>query len=194
MRSSAAQSMVSSLSESLLNTMIEELALEVVVEAHRKLCSGKLCLACASPASDLVATDGYDVLGCARNVTASAFINCSNCSQRISSTRYAPHLEKCMGRGGRGEHLPIFLLVFLGKKKKKKKKKKDLELALKLRLRWSWISVDLLRRTKSVKMMCTNQTRNCLKRRRERKRSQVRHKRRRCRRFHRFSNRHERCV
>jgi len=91
-----------SANERLLDMLVEELALEVVLETHRKLLSGKLCLACPSPATDLVATDGYDVIGFVRNSTASAFIVCSNCMQRISSTRYAPHLEKCMGRGGRG--------------------------------------------------------------------------------------------
>lgn len=89
--------------ESFLDTLIEEITLEVVLESHRKLVSGKLCLSCPSPATDLVARDGYDVLGLVRNSTAnSAFLVCSNCGQRVSSTRYAPHLEKCMGRGGRG--------------------------------------------------------------------------------------------
>lgn len=27
--------------------------------------------------------------------------NCHNCGQRVGATRYAAHLEKCMGKGGR---------------------------------------------------------------------------------------------
>jgi hypothetical protein len=101
--------------QDILATLIEEITLEVVIEAHRKLVSGKLCLSCPSPSTDLFQTDGFDVIGSVRNATASAFLVCSNCGQRISSTRYAPHLEKCMGRGGRGSE------------KKTKKQKKTTE-------------------------------------------------------------------
>lgn len=49
------------MAEQALNSLLDDVILEVVLEMHRKLVSGKLCLACPSPATDLVALAGHDV-------------------------------------------------------------------------------------------------------------------------------------
>lgn len=89
--------------DALLDFFLEDLTLEIVFEVHRKLMSGKLCLQCDSVGTDLGQSDGVDVFGHSVNLTPSSEVfQCTNCKQRVASNRFAPHLEKCMGRGGRG--------------------------------------------------------------------------------------------
>lgn len=44
---------------------------------------------------------GYDVWGKSYTVNNLPSYNCVNCQKSIASTRYAPHLEKCLGLAGR---------------------------------------------------------------------------------------------
>ncbi len=47
--------------QALLDSLLDDVILEVVLDVHRKLVQGKLCLACPSPDTDLVAVEGLDV-------------------------------------------------------------------------------------------------------------------------------------
>jgi hypothetical protein len=44
---------------------------------------------------------GFDVWGKSYTVNNLPSYNCVNCQKTIASTRYAPHLEKCLGLSGR---------------------------------------------------------------------------------------------
>jgi hypothetical protein len=89
-----------SLMEQAFEGLLVDLVAEVGLELHRKMCSGKQCLSCQS--SELCAVEGCDVFGRPiSHQTPTEFFPCLNCGQRIASSRFAPHLEKCMGKGGR---------------------------------------------------------------------------------------------
>jgi hypothetical protein len=49
----------------------------------------------------LVKRPGYDVWGKSYTVNNLPSYDCVNCQKTIASTRYAPHLEKCLGLSGR---------------------------------------------------------------------------------------------
>lgn len=102
--------------KNVLEELVDEMTAEVSFTMHRLLMTGKLCLSCV----ELCAIDGYDVFGQPINnlnrkklslflrfgwltspSTGGETFNCMNCGQRNASTRFAPHLEKCMGKGGR---------------------------------------------------------------------------------------------
>lgn len=88
--------------ESILEGLIEDVALEIVFEVHRKLVSGRLCVACDSLTTEVCVHEGKDIFGQSVSLNPPAeLFGCTNCGQRIASARFAPHLEKCMGRGGR---------------------------------------------------------------------------------------------
>jgi len=43
-----------------------------------------------------------DVFGQQHPVVASDLVDCTNCGRAIVAGRFAPHLEKCLGKGRRG--------------------------------------------------------------------------------------------
>lgn len=49
----------------------------------------------------IVKRPGYDVWGKSYTVNNLPSYDCVNCQKTIASTRYAPHLEKCLGLSGR---------------------------------------------------------------------------------------------
>lgn len=49
----------------------------------------------------IVQKPGYDIYGKSYNVNTLPSYECVNCQKAIASTRYAPHLEKCLGLAGR---------------------------------------------------------------------------------------------
>lgn len=49
----------------------------------------------------IVKRSGYDVWGKSYTVNNLPSYECVNCQKTIASTRYAPHLEKCLGLSGR---------------------------------------------------------------------------------------------
>jgi hypothetical protein len=49
----------------------------------------------------IVKRPGFDVWGKSYTVNNLPSYDCVNCQKTIASTRYAPHLEKCLGLAGR---------------------------------------------------------------------------------------------
>jgi len=71
-----------------------------VFEMHRKLKLGLLCLNCDSVYSDVINRPGYDIFGQSiTEIQNSESFECLNCKRSVVASRYAPHLEKCMGFG-----------------------------------------------------------------------------------------------
>lgn len=46
-----------------------------------------------------VSTTGVDIFGQVHNAIALEVVECLNCGRKLAAGRYAPHLEKCLGRG-----------------------------------------------------------------------------------------------
>ncbi|KNC71463.1 hypothetical protein SARC_15998, partial [Sphaeroforma arctica JP610] len=42
---------------------------------------------------------GLDIYGQKQEKNAADWVRCKNCNQSVNSSRFAPHLEKCMGMG-----------------------------------------------------------------------------------------------
>jgi hypothetical protein len=103
------QTVIGRLAIEIADELLEEVLLEIVFEQHRKLRLGTLCLNCDSPQTDIVQKRGYDIFGqnitgrsgssSQANVTTDVKFDCPNCGWPVVASRYAPHLEKCMGIG-----------------------------------------------------------------------------------------------
>lgn len=92
--------------EAMRNTFLElldELSTEVAFDMHRKLKTGQLCLNCS--AIDLVDKSGFDVYGQSIKSAPSEVFECINCKRQVNASRFAPHLEKCMGQGRNSSRL-----------------------------------------------------------------------------------------
>jgi SAGA-associated factor 11 len=48
---------------------------------------------------DAPINNNVDVFGQAHNAIALEVVECLNCGRKLAAGRYAPHLEKCLGRG-----------------------------------------------------------------------------------------------
>eukprot|EP00026_Physarum_polycephalum_P006845 Phypoly_transcript_06898.p1 GENE.Phypoly_transcript_06898~~Phypoly_transcript_06898.p1 ORF type:complete len:517 (+),score=129.38 Phypoly_transcript_06898:104-1654(+) len=90
-------------SETELHIFEEILADEILnltFEVHRKLKTGALCLNCDSADPNIVNRSGYDIFGQTHNqLSVVETFECTNCSRPVVASRFAPHLEKCMGLG-----------------------------------------------------------------------------------------------
>jgi len=90
---------------SVVDDMINELSMEICFEVHKKLKTGCVCQKCeAKWASNTIDFSDVDIFGKnMNNYTPEAFA-CNNegCKRVIAASRYAPHLEKCMGLNTRG--------------------------------------------------------------------------------------------
>lgn len=98
------QEMASEVLRATCNEIIDDLTMEIVFEMHKKLKLGQLCLSCNS--IETVDRAGYDIFGqvVSRTPTAEAF-ECINCKRQVHPSRFAPHLEKCMGQGRNSSRL-----------------------------------------------------------------------------------------
>ncbi|XP_076040337.1 SAGA associated factor 11kDa isoform X2 [Oratosquilla oratoria] len=89
-------------SQNLFKELIDDAILAVVFEVHRSLKRGLLALEIGTPEDQQrylqVTTEGLDVFG---QVPAKKQQDCAcpNCSRNLAASRFAPHLEKCMGMG-----------------------------------------------------------------------------------------------
>jgi len=87
---------------SVVDDLINELSMEICFEVHKKLKTGRVCRKCetkwASKKSDT------DIFGKSMNNYTPESFTCNNegCNRVIAASRYAPHLEKCMGLNIRG--------------------------------------------------------------------------------------------
>ena len=52
-----------------------------------------------SPTSTTDAAPGVDIFGNAPNAMQLADLECMECKRKVASSRFAPHLEKCLGLG-----------------------------------------------------------------------------------------------
>lgn len=53
----------------------------------------------ATPPSEIVDQPGVDIFGQVYNQWKNKECVCPNCSRSIAASRFAPHLEKCLGMG-----------------------------------------------------------------------------------------------
>lgn len=83
--------------------LVDDLLREVVFEMHRKAKMGLTCFNCEDQyPSGILDKNGYDIFGQAvsgKVVTGEVRFDCLNCGRTVVASRYAPHLEKCMGIG-----------------------------------------------------------------------------------------------
>ena len=83
--------------------LIDELSVDAVFEFHRLVKLGLYC-PCSDPKHEhrgIVDIPGYDVFGLQPHRRPPPAFACPNCGALRQSTKFAPHLEKCMGMGGR---------------------------------------------------------------------------------------------
>ena len=94
---------------SILQELVDDSVFAVVIEEHRKIklglhCPTKLVVrkdCSAAPPQGLVDVPGYDVFGLQPAKVAGEAFPCPNCASMRHPSKFAPHLEKCMGMGGR---------------------------------------------------------------------------------------------
>jgi len=89
--------------KAILDDMIFAETLDIIFQVHRASRKGYLSeLFPEDKESKKICTDlGRDVFGHCQNKVQkfSEDIDCPNCHRQISTTRFAPHLEKCFGKG-----------------------------------------------------------------------------------------------
>ncbi|KAL1915920.1 uncharacterized protein VTP21DRAFT_6308 [Calcarisporiella thermophila] len=91
-----------SLALSILNDLIDECTLSTLFEAHREMkLSNSLCQICRTRCRSYVQKIGVDIFGNSLQATNIPTYECVRCQKPYPSTRYAPHLEKCLGLAGR---------------------------------------------------------------------------------------------
>eukprot|EP00470_Lotharella_oceanica_P005247 CAMPEP_0170166728 /NCGR_PEP_ID=MMETSP0040_2-20121228/335_1 /TAXON_ID=641309 /ORGANISM="Lotharella oceanica, Strain CCMP622" /LENGTH=124 /DNA_ID=CAMNT_0010404533 /DNA_START=109 /DNA_END=483 /DNA_ORIENTATION=+ len=88
--SSSSSSSLSLMAEALFGCLLEELCLDLVLESHHHFYFEK----------HKKSRPKMDVFGNYPKNT-SEYFKCVHCQQRVVSSKFAPHLDKCMGRGGR---------------------------------------------------------------------------------------------
>ena len=93
--------------------LLDDIVMDVCFEMHRKLKLGLLCLNCDSLYSDVIHKSGCDIFGqSSTEISTIDSFECVNCKRVVVASRYAPHLEKCMGFG---TIFPSFLYLFQGR-------------------------------------------------------------------------------
>jgi len=80
--------------------LVEDAAYGAVLEVHAALWRGEVCPACSASYGELLARPSHDVFGVAIDALAGGeSVRCPHCSRSVQTSRFAPHLEKCMGMG-----------------------------------------------------------------------------------------------
>ncbi|KAI8982959.1 hypothetical protein BDB01DRAFT_134930 [Pilobolus umbonatus] len=93
---------IASLAFSLLGDLIDECVNDVLLDIHRDIKRAtSVCQICQTRCKQYIQRPGCDVWGKSYNVNNLPSYECVNCKKTIASTRYAPHLEKCLGLSGR---------------------------------------------------------------------------------------------
>ncbi|KAI9245160.1 hypothetical protein BY458DRAFT_551526 [Sporodiniella umbellata] len=87
---------------SLLEDLIHECMYDVLLDTHQHIKKeNTVCQICQTKCKHYVKKPGMDIWGKSYTVSNLPFYECVNCRKSIASTRYAPHLEKCLGLAGR---------------------------------------------------------------------------------------------
>eukprot|EP01112_Ceratiomyxa_fruticulosa_P005705 TRINITY_DN1654_c0_g1_i3.p1 TRINITY_DN1654_c0_g1~~TRINITY_DN1654_c0_g1_i3.p1 ORF type:complete len:731 (+),score=185.64 TRINITY_DN1654_c0_g1_i3:1220-3412(+) len=85
------------LEQNIFDELIDDVILDIVFDMHRKAKTGQLDLG-----SVISNTPGYDIFGQSYTALSNSLsTECLNCGRQFAASRYAPHLEKCLGLGGR---------------------------------------------------------------------------------------------
>ncbi|XP_050407061.1 ataxin-7-like protein 3 isoform X2 [Patella vulgata] len=88
--------------DDIMNELIDEVSLGLCFEIHRASKIGTLFISDTDPKSskelEVVEKPGLDVFGQAPTKKQFECI-CPNCQRHLAASRFAPHLEKCMGMG-----------------------------------------------------------------------------------------------
>ncbi|KAG0216401.1 hypothetical protein BGX28_002871 [Mortierella sp. GBA30] len=93
---------LASLSFEILGELLDELVLDVAVEAHRDVKNMRsVCPTCKTKCRSYVARPGLDIFGQNPQTNNSQTYDCVHCQRSFPAQRYAPHLEKCLGLSGR---------------------------------------------------------------------------------------------
>ncbi|KAI8053883.1 hypothetical protein BDF22DRAFT_681825 [Syncephalis plumigaleata] len=86
----------------LVTELLDECVLDAVVVAHReaRLAAAK-CGICRTRCRAFSSTPGLDIFGQKPMPDTQEIVECPNCKRQFVASRYAPHLEKCLGIAGR---------------------------------------------------------------------------------------------
>ncbi|KAI8973373.1 hypothetical protein BDF20DRAFT_989364 [Mycotypha africana] len=86
---------------SLLEDLIDECIYDVLFDVHKDIKKqNSICQICQSKCRCYVRKPGVDIWGNSYTVQNLPTYECVNCKKSIASSRYAPHLEKCLGLAG----------------------------------------------------------------------------------------------
>ncbi|ORY94132.1 hypothetical protein BCR43DRAFT_565563 [Syncephalastrum racemosum] len=86
----------------LLSDLIDECIYDVLTDAHRDSKRGtQICQICQTKCRGYVKRPGADIFGNSYAANNLPSYECVNCRKSIAASRYAPHLEKCLGLAGR---------------------------------------------------------------------------------------------
>jgi len=111
---------VANLLASIYLDLIDDATLEVCYEMHKKAKSGLLCVSCDSLNTEIVNRPGSDIFGQTQTdmENNSESFECVNCKRAVMASRYAPHLEKCMGYGRNSSRIASSRLAYAADKTK----------------------------------------------------------------------------
>ncbi|KAG8008715.1 Ataxin-7-like protein 3, partial [Nibea albiflora] len=91
------------LAQDILSDLVEDACLGLCFEVHRAVKQGYFFLDDTDQESmrdfEIVDQPGLDVFGQVYNQWKNKECVCPNCSRSIAASRFAPHLEKCLGMG-----------------------------------------------------------------------------------------------
>uniref|UniRef100_A0A3P8ZCM9 Ataxin-7-like protein 3 n=1 Tax=Esox lucius TaxID=8010 RepID=A0A3P8ZCM9_ESOLU len=101
--SSLDNSKLEGVAQDILSDLVEDACLGVCFEVHRAVKQGYFFLDDTDQESmrefEIVDQPGLDVFGQVYNQWKNKECVCPNCSRSIAASRFAPHLEKCLGMG-----------------------------------------------------------------------------------------------
>jgi hypothetical protein len=89
------------LSVSILHSLLEEVCLLIAFEVHKdaNCSSNSLCRCCGKQCFIAIERNGLDIYGNKNDFDSGQSFSCCNCGRLVAPSRFAPHLEKCMGMG-----------------------------------------------------------------------------------------------
>uniref|UniRef100_A0A087XIL4 Ataxin-7-like protein 3 n=1 Tax=Poecilia formosa TaxID=48698 RepID=A0A087XIL4_POEFO len=101
--SSLDNSKLEAMAQDILSDLVEDACLGLCFEVHRAVKQGYFFLDDTDQESmrdfEIVDQPGLDVFGQVYNQWKNKECVCPNCNRSIAASRFAPHLEKCLGMG-----------------------------------------------------------------------------------------------
>jgi len=91
------------IAEGVYSDLVTEVLEEICLEVHKRVKTGNFCLECGvdnfSPSLPPV-PPGRDIFGdVMKGSNSMEVLQCPNCNRSVTSVRFVPHLEKCLGLG-----------------------------------------------------------------------------------------------